>query len=141
MKLQIAAFPWQISHSKSQCFRAFEAAKISRRCPKLNSEIKNRRDFFGVRFRITTFLWVHANGGIINGGVACVGAEWRVFVHFSRFGAFLCVSVRFFLPKWPAKKRKFAHNPAKMCKKRFYAVPPLVIPPFACHRVPAFLKS
>ena len=34
---------------------------------------------------------MHANGGIINGGVACVGAEWRVFVHFSRFCAFLCV--------------------------------------------------
>ena len=48
---------------------------------------------------------------------------------------FLCVSVRFFLPKWPAEKRKIAHNRAKMCKKRFYAIPPLVIPPFACHRV------
>ena len=52
----------------------------------------------------------------------------RVFVFFC---AFLCA---FFLPKWPAEKRKFAHNRAKMCKKRFYAIPPLVIPPFACHR-------
>ena len=75
--------------------------------------------------------WVHANGGIINGGVACVCAKWCVFAHFC---AFLCVSVRFFLPKRPAEKRKFAHNRAKMCKKRFYAIPPLVIPPFACHR-------
>ena len=80
-------------------------------------------------------FWVHANGGIINGGTACVGAKWRVFVHFASFCVFLCVSVRFILPKWPAKKRKFAQNPAKMCKKRFYAVPPLVIPPFACHRI------
>ena len=35
------------------------------------------------------------NGGIINGGVACVCAKWRVVVHFWRvfvlFGAFLCV--------------------------------------------------
>ena len=50
------------------------------------------------------------------------------------FFAFLCISVLFFLPKWPAEKRNFAHNRAKMCKKRFYAIPPLVIPPFACHR-------
>ena len=76
--------------------------------------------------------WVHANGGIINGGVACVGTEWRVFVCI--FRVFCAFFVRFFLPKWPAKKRKFAHNPANMCKKRFYAIPPLVIPPFACHR-------
>ena len=60
------------------------------------------------------------------------GAFLRIFV---RFCAFWCVSVRFFLPKWPAEKRKFAHNRAKMCKKRFYAIPPLVIPPFACHRI------
>ena len=79
--------------------------------------------------------WVYANGGIINGGVACVCAKWRVFVHFARFCAFLCVSVRFFLPKWPAEKREFAHNRAKMCKKRFYAIPPWVIPAFACHWV------
>ena len=59
------------------------------------------------------------------------GAFLRIF---ARFGTFLCISVHFFLPKWPAEKRKFAHNRAKMCKKRFYAIPPLVIPPFACHR-------
>ena len=70
---------------------------------------------------------VHANGGIINGGVACVCAKWRVPVHFC---AFWRIFVRFILPKWPAKKRKLAHNSAKMCKKRFYAIPPLVIPPF-----------
>ena len=40
----------------------------------------------------------------------------------------------FFLPKWPAEKREIVHNRAKMCKKRFFAIPPLVIPPFACHR-------
>ena len=81
-----------------------------------------------------SFFWVHANGGIINGVVACVCAKWRVFAHFCMFLRFLCVSVRFFVPKWPAEKRKFAHNRAKMCKKRFYAMPPFVIPPFACHR-------
>ena len=53
---------------------------------------------------------------------------------FARFCAFWCVSVCFLVPKWPAEKRKFAHNRAKMCKKRFFAIPPLVIPPFACHR-------
>ena len=80
------------------------------------------------------FLWVRANEGVTNGGVAYVCAKWRVFCALLRvFAFFLCVSARFFLPKWAAKKRKFAQNSAKMHKKRFYAIPPLVIPPFACH--------
>ena len=49
---------------------------------------------------------------------------------FANFCAFLCVSVRFFLPKRPAEKRKVAHKRAKMCKKRFYAIPPLCNTPF-----------
>ena len=32
--------------------------------------------------------------------------------------------MRFFLPKWPAKRRQLAQKSAKMCKKRFYAIPP-----------------
>ena len=35
-------------------------------------------------------IWVHANGGIINGGVACVCAKWCVFVYF-------CAFLRFFV--------------------------------------------
>ena len=49
---------------------------------------------------------------------------------FALLCVFLCVSVRFFLSKWPAEKRKFAHDRAKMCTRRLYARPPLVIPPF-----------
>ena len=86
---------------------------------------------------IQAFIWVHANGGITNGGVACVCAKWRVLVHFCTFLRF---SVRFFLPKLTAEKCKFAHNRAKNMrkkkkkkKKRLYAIP-LVIPPSACHR-------
>ena len=60
-------------------------------------------------------------------GVLHVSVQNDVFVH---FGAFLFVSVRFLLPKWPAKKCEFAQNSAKMCKKCFYAIPPLVVPPF-----------
>ena len=48
---------------------------------------------------------------------------------------FLCVSVLFFLPKWAEKKNKFSQTSAKMCKKRLYAIPPLGIPSFACHRL------
>ena len=81
------------------------------------------------------FPWVRANRGTINGGVACVCANWRVFVYFC---AFLRFFVRLFLPKWPAEKHKFAHNRAKMCKNRFSAIPPSVIPPFACHRFSSF---
>ena len=77
--------------------------------------------------------WVHANGGIMNGGVACACAKWRVFAHFC---AFLCVSsVRYVLPKWAAKKREVAQNSAKHAKNVFYAISCLVIPPFARHRV------
>ena len=80
--------------------------------------------------------WVHANGGIINGGVACVCTKWRVFVHFCAFLRFcVCVSARISLPQWAAEKHKFAQNSAKLCKKRFYAIPPLVIPLFARHRM------
>ena len=60
------------------------------------------------------------------------GTFWCIF---ARLCAFLCVSVLFFLPKWAAKKHKFAQNCAEMLKKRFYATPPLVIPPFVCHRI------
>ena len=35
--------------------------------------------------------WVHTNGCIVNGGVACVCAKWHVFVHFCAFCAFLRV--------------------------------------------------
>ena len=48
--------------------------------------------------------WVHANGGIINGGVACVCAKWSIFVH-------VCAFVRFFM-------RFCAFFPVKMaCRK------------------------
>ena len=66
---------------------------------------------------------LHAS--VQSGAFLCISA---------RFCAFLSVSVRFCMPKWAAKKHKFVKNSAKMCKKRFYAIPPLVIPPFACHR-------
>ena len=50
----------------------------------------------------------------------------------ARFCAFLHVLaffvVRFLLPKWPAKKARIS------AKLRRNAIPPLVIPPFACHR-------
>ena len=66
--------------------------------------------------KIQRFYWGHANGGIINGGVACVCAKWRVFVN-------CCAFLHFFV-------RFCAFFPTKMgCKKA-----PLVIPPFACHR-------
>ena len=63
-------------------------------------------------------IWVHANGGIIiNGGVACVCAKWRVFAHFCVFlRIFVRFFVRFFVPKWHAEKHKFEHNRAKICK-------------------------
>ena len=50
---------------------------------------------------------------------------------FLRAVALFCA---FFLTKTVAKKCKSAQNSAKTCEKRFCAIPPLIIPPFACHR-------
>ena len=72
-------------------------------------------------------FWVHANGGIINGGVACVCAKWRVFEQICAFLRFL---VPFFMPKSPVEKHNFAQSCAKMRKKRFYAIPPFSYTPF-----------
>ena len=61
----------------------------------------------------------------------CKTARFWAFLRV--FALFLCCSVRFFPAKTTCTKKK-ARNPAKMCKKRFHAIPPVVIPPFACHR-------
>ena len=76
-------------------------------------------------------------GGIIPGGaggVACICAKRRVFVHFCvfflffPFCAFLCV---FSCQNGLQKSRRFRI----IVQRRFYAIPPLVVPPaFACHR-------
>ena len=51
------------------------------------------------------------------------------------FCAFLCDFAVFVVPFFPAKDGlQKAQNRGKICKKCFYAIPPLVIPPFACHR-------
>ena len=60
----------------------------------------------------TVFIWV---GGFLGG--SSLHEKWRFFAHFCAFWRFF---VPIFVPKWPAEKR---------C----YAIPPLVIPPFACH--------
>ena len=61
-----------------------------------------------------------------NGAFLCI---LRVFALFS---AFLCV---FSCQNGLQKSTNLRIIAQKMCKKRFYAIPPLVIPPFACHRV------
>ena len=76
------------------------------------------------------FSWVHANWGIVDGGVACVCAKWRVFAHLC---ALLCVSVSFSCQNGLEKSANLRIILQK-CAKALYAIPPLVIPPFACHR-------
>ena len=66
--------------------------------------------------------WAHANGGIINGSVACVSEKKERFYGFLHFFVRFCVSL---LPKWSAEKHKLSQNCAKMGKKRFFAIPPL----------------
>ena len=70
--------------------------------------------------------WVHANGGIINGGVACVCAKWRFLCISARFCvfffAFLCV---FAYQNGLQKKHKFVQNSAKMCAKSAFMQYPL----------------
>ena len=79
---------------------------------------------------------------IINGGVACVRAKRCIFLRvFALFCAFLC-----FFSCWDVlqTKRKFVQNSAKMCKKRSYAISPLVIPFLSvyqlCPKDPLILK-
>ena len=48
----------------------------------------------------------------------------------------------FFPAKMACRKAQVCtYSCKKMCKKRFYAIPPLVIPPFACHRLPTLQKK
>ena len=76
--------------------------------------------------------WVHVNGGITNGGVACVVVRFCELLRvLALFCAFLSV---FSYQNGLQKSANFAQNSARMCTKRFHAIPPLVIPPFACHR-------
>ena len=56
---------------------------------------------------------------------------------FLRVSALFCAFLRVFSTKMGCKRAQFAQNVAKMCKKHFYATPPLVIPPLACHRIKA----
>ena len=68
---------------------------------------------------------VHANGAFSDGGVACVCAKWRVFVHFCAFLRFLLRFCAFFPTKMGCKKkREFVQKSVK----RFHAMPPLVVP-------------
>ena len=53
-------------------------------------------DYFLIDF------WVHAHGGFINGGVACVCAKWLVLAPFCAFLSFF-VYLRFCHQKWPEK--------------------------------------
>ena len=49
--------------------------------------------------------WVHVNGGVINGGVACVRARWRVLCVFACFLVRFCA---FFPTEMACKKRRKA---------------------------------
>ena len=53
--------------------------------------------------------WVHANGGIVNGGVACIGG-------FCAFCAFLCVFVRV-CAFFPAKKEQICTKSCRNMQK------------------------
>ena len=49
---------------------------------------------------------------------------------FARFCAFLCVSLRFPLPKWAVKKREFAQNSEKNVQKVLLCNTPFSYTPF-----------
>ena len=59
-----------------------------------------------LRFDRVKENWVHANGGKINGGVACVCAKWRVFVHFRAFLRFFVRFCAFFPAKMACRKAR-----------------------------------
>ena len=69
--------------------------------------------------------WVHANGGIINGGVACICAKWRVFVHFCAFLRFFVRFCAFFPTKMGCKKASNLRRILQKCAKSAFMQYPL----------------
>ena len=74
--------------------------------------------------------WVHANGGITNGGVACVGAKWRVFVHFCAFLRFFVRFCAFFPAKLGFKKAQISAEFCKNVQKALLCNTPFSYTPF-----------
>ena len=68
---------------------------------------------------------MHANGVELTGVLYASVRNAAFLCIFARFCTFLCVSVRFFPTKMGCKKRKFAQNSAKMCKKNAFMQYPL----------------
>ena len=64
--------------------------------------------FFVPDFTSTNFAWVHANGGIVNRGVACVCAKWHIFVH-------SCAVLHFFVRVCALSPTKMGRKEAQIC--------------------------
>ena len=74
--------------------------------------------------------WVHANGGIINGGVACVCAKWCAFVHFCAFLRFFVRFCAFFPTKRACKKAQICAEFWKNVQKALLCNTPFSYTPF-----------
>ena len=93
------------------------------------------------RFWLLFFVWVHAYGGIANGGVACVGAKWRSFVHSCAFLRVFVHFCAFFSHKMGCKK---AHICAELCKnvqQAFLCNTPFSYTPFCVPPICIELRS
>ena len=73
---------------------------------------------------------MHANGGTINRGIACVRAKWLVFARFytlkllELLNVLLCFS---FLTTWPDEKAQIRAELSKDVKKEFCVTPTFII--------------
>ena len=78
---------------------------------------------------VAHLVWVHANGVIVNGGVACVGAKWRIFVHFCAFLRFFACFCALFPAKMACKKAQICTESCKNVLKNVFTQYPLYLYP------------
>ena len=69
--------------------------------------------------------WVHGNGGIIDGGVACVCAKRRAVAHFSAFLRFFVRFCAFFPTIMVCKKSANLRRILQKCAKSAFVQYPL----------------
>ena len=74
-------------------------------------------------------FWVHANGGIINGGVACICAKWCAFMHFCAVLRFFVRFCAFFFCQNGQQKSANLHIIVQKCAKTAFMQYPLWLYP------------
>ena len=86
--------------------------------------------FWGIAMPADSHFGCTQTGVTINGVLHASVQNGTFTCIFARSCAFLCVSPY----QDGLKKAQICAESCKNAQKRFYAIPPLIMPPFACHR-------